>query len=124
MGSKAGENAHLVWHVHVKRRNHRTGGSAAQKLWSGQWPKNRAPYIDGLFLDDQAASESVLLKPGADYPILVEAGDIDSERLSIEWVVMERYQGEPSERSAATANLTPTTLPDLERPRSGRLQPG
>ena len=65
---------------------------AAQKLWSGQWPENRAPYIDGLFLDDQAASESVLLEPGADYPILVEAGDIDSEQLSIEWVVMEESQ--------------------------------
>jgi len=65
---------------------------AAQKLWSGQWPENRAPYIDGLFLDDQAASKSVLLQPGADYPILVEAGDIDREQLSIEWVVMEESQ--------------------------------
>ena len=82
----------------------------AQKLWSGQWPKNRAPYIDGLFLDDQAASESVLLEPGADYPILVEAGDIDSERLSIEWVVMEESQ---AKEIGGDREVTPTTLPDL-----------
>ena len=82
----------------------------AQKLWSGQWPENRAPYIGGLFLDDQVASESVLLKPGADYPILVEAGDIDSERLSIEWVVMEESQ---AKEIGGDREVIPTTLPDL-----------
>ena len=109
MGSKAGENAHLVWHVHVKGEVTEPV-DAAQKLWSGQWPENRAPYIDGLFLDDQAASESVLLEPGADYPILVEAGDIDSEQLSIEWVVMEESQ---AKEIGGDREVTPTTLPDL-----------
>ena len=83
---------------------------AAQKLWSGQWPENRAPYIDGLFLDDQAASESVLLKAGAAYPILVEAGDIDSERLSIEWVVMEESQ---AKEIGGDREVTPATLRGL-----------
>ena len=83
---------------------------AAQKLWSGQWPENRAPYIDGLFLDDQAASESVLLKAGAAYPILVEAGDIDSERLSIEWVVMEESQ---AKEIGGDREVIPATLQGL-----------
>ncbi len=83
---------------------------AAQKLWSGQWPENRAPYIDGLFLDDQAAAESVLLKAGAAYPILVEAGDIDSERLSIEWVVMEESQ---AKEIGGDREVTPATLRGL-----------
>jgi len=83
---------------------------AAQKLWSGQWPENRAPYIDGLFLDDQAASESVLLEPGADYPILVEAGDIDSEQLSFEWVVMEESQ---AKEIGGDREVTPATLRGL-----------
>ena len=83
---------------------------AAQKLWSGQWPENRAPYIDGLFLDEQAASESVLLQPGADYPILVEAGDIDSERLSIEWVVMEDSQ---AKEIGGDREVIPATLRGL-----------
>ena len=83
---------------------------AAQKLWSGQWPENRAPYIEGLFLDDQAASESVLLRPGADYPILVEAGDIDSERLSIEWVVMGESQ---AKEIGGDREMIPETLRGL-----------
>ena len=83
---------------------------AAQKLWSGRWPENRAPYIEGLFLDDQAATESVSLEPGSEYPILVEAGDLESEFLSIEWVVMEESR---AKEIGGDLEIVPATLSDL-----------
>ena len=52
----------------------------------------------------------MLLRPGADYPILVEAGDIDSERLSIEWVVMEESQ---AKEIGGDREVIPATLRGL-----------
>ena len=51
-----------------------------------------------------------MLRPGADYPVLVEAGDIDSERLSIEWVVMEESQ---AKEIGGDREVIPATLRGL-----------
>ncbi len=52
----------------------------------------------------------MLLQPGADYLILVEAGDIDSEQLSIEWVVMEESQ---AKEIGGDREVIPATLRGL-----------
>lgn len=60
----------------------------AQRLWTGRWPDNRAPRIDGLRLDGQVAGENIVLSPGARYEAEVSAADPDEDRLTYRWEIM------------------------------------
>lgn len=80
------------------------GVDAMQKLWTGAWPANRAPQISPLRLDGRAATDSVVLSPGATCLARVEAIDPDGDPLVYSWVVRE-------ESRATSIGGDPETLP-------------
>jgi hypothetical protein len=58
-------------------------------LWTGSWPANRSPKLEGLWLDEKRAIQNVHLKPGQSYAAKVQASDPDRDPLSYSWEVME-----------------------------------
>jgi hypothetical protein len=58
-------------------------------LWRGEWPANRGPHVEGLWLDAKTTSENVRLNPGQSYKAKIAATDPDGDSLSYRWVVME-----------------------------------
>ena len=59
------------------------------RIWSGQWPDNRAPLIGHMRLDDQDADENVRLRAGENYIAEIGAEDLDGDALIFDWRVME-----------------------------------
>lgn len=59
-----------------------------QYLWSGQWPKNKAPHLYSLRLNNKKAIDDVYLKPGTSYEALSIATDPDNDKLTYRWEVM------------------------------------
>jgi len=58
-------------------------------FWSGAWPANRSPRLEGAWLDGKTAKQSIHLKPGQAYPAKVLASDPDQDPLRYTWEVME-----------------------------------
>lgn len=61
---------------------------AMQYVWTGAWPKNRAPSIAPLRLDGRLATDSVTLRAGADAFAKIEARDVDGDALQYRWTVL------------------------------------
>lgn len=59
-----------------------------QYLWSGTWPKNKAPHLYSLQLNGQKAVDNLYVKPGGTYPALVVVTDPDNDGLSYRWEVL------------------------------------
>ena len=59
------------------------------RIWSGQWPNNRAPLIGEMRLDGMRADESVRLRAGEDYVATASAEDLDGDSLVFDWRVLE-----------------------------------
>jgi hypothetical protein len=57
--------------------------------WTGSWPKNRSPRLDGAWLDGRKANENVHLRAGQTYAAKVVATDPDQDPLTYRWEVME-----------------------------------
>jgi hypothetical protein len=62
--------------------------NAMQYLWSGRWPANRAPRVEDLRLDGQAAADSATLKPGGSHTAAVKVQDPDGDPVTFRWEVM------------------------------------
>ncbi len=62
---------------------------AMQFAWTGQWPKNRAPAIAPIRVDDRLATSSVVLKPGSTHKAHVRASDKDGDTLDYRWTLRE-----------------------------------
>jgi hypothetical protein len=58
-------------------------------LWTGSWPANRSPRLEGAWLDGKTANQNVRLKPGQTYVAKVQASDPDQAPLTYFWDVME-----------------------------------
>ena len=58
-------------------------------LWTGAWPANRSPRLEGIWLDGKIAPQSIRLHPGEAYPAKVAASDPDHDPLTYRWEVME-----------------------------------
>jgi hypothetical protein len=58
-------------------------------LWTGSWPTNRCPRLEGIWLDGKTAYQSVRLKTGQTYTAKVQASDPDQDLLTYSWEVME-----------------------------------
>ena len=57
-------------------------------LWSGAYPKNRAPHVYGFTLDDKRANQSVYLKPGTTCNAEVDAFDPNNDALIYRWELL------------------------------------
>jgi hypothetical protein len=60
-----------------------------QYLWTGTWPRNRAPRVTGLTLDGRKAVDGVVVAPGKEVEAAVTARDPDGDPLRFEWEVLE-----------------------------------
>ncbi|MGV3545426.1 MAG: glycoside hydrolase family 2 TIM barrel-domain containing protein [Pedobacter sp.] len=59
-----------------------------QYLWTGTFPKNKAPHIYGFVLNKQKSNQSVTLKPNANYEAEVTAFDPDKDALKYRWELL------------------------------------
>lgn len=59
-----------------------------QYLWSGTYPKNKAPHIYTFNLDGKKAVNSIQLKAGAKYQALVDAIDPDNDQLTYHYELL------------------------------------
>jgi len=59
-----------------------------QYLWTGSWPKNRAPHIDSLLLNNKKASDFIYLQPDKDYKITVFAYDPNQNKMTARWELL------------------------------------
>jgi len=57
-------------------------------FWTGAWPSNRCPRLEGAWLDGKTANQSVRLKAGQTYVARVQASDPDQNPLTYRWEVM------------------------------------
>ena len=55
-----------------------------QKVWTGQWPENRAPSIDSVLLDGRTRYENVHLVSGNEYHLTFITADPDNDPLKID----------------------------------------
>lgn len=60
-----------------------------QYLWSGKWPKNRAPQVEAAYLAGKTAIESIYLNPGQDYPVDALVNDPNGDKLNSRWELLE-----------------------------------
>ena len=58
LGPEAGDDADVVRHLHAGRLRDR-GLDVLQHLWTGAWPENRAPSMEGLTANGQTAFDDV-----------------------------------------------------------------
>jgi hypothetical protein len=78
---------------------------AMQFAWTGQWPKNRAPSIAPIRVDDRLAASSVVLQPGSAHRAHVRASDRDGDALAYRWALRE-------ESTATSIGGDPEHLPE------------
>lgn len=59
-----------------------------QYLWTGKYPKNRAPHVDSVVLNNKKASDIIYLQPGKNYPVNVFTYDPNKDKLSERWELL------------------------------------
>ena len=70
-------------------------------IWTGSWPANRSPRLEGAWLDGKTALQNVRLRPGQLYHAKVQASDPDAISSPIRGKLWRRA---PSARWAVTLN--------------------
>ncbi|MEL6427618.1 MAG: glycoside hydrolase family 2 TIM barrel-domain containing protein [Planctomycetota bacterium] len=58
------------------------------RIWTGEWPGNRAPRVSGLRLDGRPATASIKLEPGQRVRAEFDVEDPDRDRLGFRWELM------------------------------------
>ncbi len=79
-------------------------------LWTGNWPTNRSPRLEGAWLDGKNALQNIRLQSGQIYTAKVVASDPDHDSLTYRWEVMP----ESTEiKIGGDAELKPAPVADL-----------
>jgi hypothetical protein len=59
-----------------------------QFLWSGNWPKNKAPHLYSLKINNKKAIDDIYLSPGENYNAIAIVADPDNDKLFYRWELM------------------------------------
>ncbi|MCP9751457.1 glycoside hydrolase family 2 TIM barrel-domain containing protein [Ferruginibacter sp. HRS2-29] len=59
-----------------------------QYLWNGEWPKLRAPHIDGITINGKQATDFIYLKPGKNFPVSAPSSDPNKLPLTLRWELL------------------------------------
>ncbi|WP_055562700.1 glycoside hydrolase family 2 TIM barrel-domain containing protein [Hymenobacter sp. AT01-02] len=83
-----------------------------QYLWSGAWPKNRAPHLASFTLNNKQATDNVYLQPGQRYPAAVAVTDPNQDQLTYRWELLPestdlKSGGDRESRPVAITGLIP-----------------
>lgn len=55
------------------------------RIWTGSWPQNRTPQVNGIEIDGKSYADNVVLQAGVAYPAIVDVTDPDGDDLSFHW---------------------------------------
>ncbi len=79
-----------TWYGMFLRSGEETAAvDAMHRLWLGNWPANRSPQLDGIWLDHKTPYQNVRLKAGQTYQANVKIGEGNGEPLRYAWEIME-----------------------------------
>ena len=106
------ERTHTWFGMFLETGERTESVNAMQYLWTGQWPANRAPRVEGLRIDGKAAAENVYLKPGSPHTATLKAEDPDGDRLTYKWEVMAEVAKGPI-GYAGRGELRSKPMPEL-----------
>lgn len=59
-----------------------------QFLWSGNWPKNKAPHLYSLKVNNKKSIDDIYLSSGENYNAIAVAADPDNDKLFYRWELM------------------------------------
>jgi hypothetical protein len=62
------------------------------RIWTGKYPKNRAPLSTAITINDKQAVENIRLKPGQPATVKVQVSDPDKDALTHTWVLMQEVE--------------------------------
>ncbi|WP_339724693.1 glycoside hydrolase family 2 TIM barrel-domain containing protein [uncultured Paraglaciecola sp.] len=62
------------------------------RMWTGQYPANRAPLSKAILINDKQAVENIHLKAGQPATVKVQVMDPDGDPLTHEWVLMKEVE--------------------------------
>ena len=81
-----------------------------QYLWTGGWPANRSPRLEGVWLDGKTAPQNIRLQSGQTYTAKLAATDPDRDPLTYRWEVMEEST---ETKTGGDAESKPALVPGL-----------
>ncbi|MCF8225325.1 MAG: hypothetical protein K9J30_05560 [Bacteroidales bacterium] len=90
-----------------------------QYMWTGKWPENRAPRIEGITINGKSALDNIRLKPGSTNNARVTTNDPENDRLKISWELLPEpvkfgaYAGQGEKKPIPVENFI-TGLEDFE----------
>jgi len=104
------ERTHTWYGMFLESGERTEAVNVMQYLWTGQWPANRAPKVESLWIDGQAASANVYLKLGSPHTATLKVEDPDGDRLTFKWEIMPEvarggYAGMGEKRSKPMPEL-------------------
>jgi hypothetical protein len=79
-------------------------------IWTGTWPTNRCPRLEGAWLDGKTALQNVRLVAGQTYAAKVSANDLNQDALTYRWEVMHESA---ETKVGGDAESRPAPLPGL-----------
>ena len=84
-------------------------------LWSGQWPRNRAPNIGRRKIYTEGDSKLHIYKTSSKVTLRVEAQDPDGDKLTIKWDIRKDESDNPSTGETGKKGFRRLTVPSFQQ---------
>ncbi len=85
-------------------------------VWNDEWPENRTPRLNSFTLEGQTPADNIRLKVGEEYSANVDVEDLDGDKLTYRWEIMEESK---SQKSGGDSEYIPDTITGLFTEESG-----